>query len=193
MAMVVGPERAVVTRGRVHGDAVAVNGAALGTASPRTASSRTMVKRTAPLSEADQQRVLSLVPRHRRNARLIGLACALLFAMMLGAAAFQTQLARRQLTLDTIDRQIRTNREQYEVLRRERAELRSPGRLAEAATAIGMAPATQTDFVSIDPTVVATVQRSGAVGLAGDSASHDEIVSTFSEYAGVKNQTEANP
>ena len=43
--------------------------------------------------------------------------------------------------------------------RTQRAELRSPGRLAEEAAKLGMVPATQTEFVSLDADDVATVQR----------------------------------
>lgn len=188
MAMAIGPERAVITRTRAHGEASASNGAARS-----VSSSRAMVKRTAPLTDGSKERLLSLVPRRGRNARVIGAAFALVFALMLGAAAFQTQLARRQLTLDSIDQRIRSGRDQYEVLRRERAELRSPGRLAEAATALGMAPASQTDFVSLDPSVIAAVQRSGAAGVDGGSQSGSVIVDEFSEYAGVKIETEVSP
>jgi len=188
MAMALGSERAVVARTRTHGDVVAVNGA------PRSvSSSRTMVKRTSPLAEPAQRPVLGLVPRRRRNARLVGLAFGLVFTMMLGAAAFQTQLARRQLTLDAIDRSIRVGREQYEVLRRERAELRSPGRLSEAATTLGMTPATQTDFISLDPSVVAVVQRSGATGVVDEHHTGNVILDEFGDYALVKARTEATP
>ena len=89
---------------------------------------RVMVKRTAPVAHLAHKPQLSLVPRRRRTARLIALVCAPVFALMLGAAAFQTQLASRQLRLDAADREIRDAYNLYDVMRRERAELRSPGR-----------------------------------------------------------------
>ena len=44
-------------------------------------------------------------------------------------------------------------------LRRQRAELRSPARLSAAASDLGMIPATSSEFMSIDPDVVAAVQH----------------------------------
>jgi hypothetical protein len=76
------------------------------------------------------------------------------------------------------------------VLRRERAELRSPGRLATQAEALGMVPATQTEFITLDPDVIATVQRWGA-----PKDDHDEttIEQEFADYARVKAQAGGAP
>lgn len=176
MAMAARSERATTVRSRVH-----AGGAA---------EARVMVKRTAAVAHVVPRPELVLVPRRRRAARLIAAGCVVVFGLMLGAAAFQTQLARRQLTLDTMDRKIRTAHEQYDVLRRERAELRSPGRLAAEATALGMEPASQTEFVTIDPDVVATVQRSGASGVdSGEPTIEEE----FDLYAEVKAQAGGAP
>jgi len=59
------------------------------------------------------------------------------------------------------------------------------------ATRLGMVPASQTEFVSLDPDVVATVQRSGITGQAGDdgSTADDE----FEQYADVKAQAGGAP
>lgn len=149
-----------------------------------------MVKRTAPVAHLARPAHLALVPRRRRTARLIALVCTPVFALMLGAAAFQTQLASRQLRLDAADREIRDAYNLYDVMRRERAELRSPGRLAIEAAALGMVPATQTQFVSLDPDVIATVQRTGAVS---DHVDETEIGEEFQQYADVKAQSGAAP
>ena len=152
---------------------------------------RVMVKRTAPVAHLAHKPQLALVPRRRRRtARLIALVCTPVFALMLGAAAFQTQLASRQLRLDAADREIRDAYNLYDVMRRERAELRSPGRLAIEAAALGMVPATQTQFVSLDPDVIATVQRTGVVI---DHADETEIGEEFQQYADVKAQSGAAP
>ena len=135
MAMAARSERATTVRSRVHGGGAA--------------QARVMVKRTAAVAHVAPRPQLVVVPRRRRTARLVAAGCTVVFGLMLGAAAFQTQLARRQLNLDTMDRDIRAAHEQYDVLRRERAELRSPGRLAEEAAKLGMVPATQTEFVSL--------------------------------------------
>lgn len=149
-----------------------------------------MVKRTAAVAHISPGPQLVVVPRQRRTARLIAASCTVVFGLMLGAAAFQTQLARRQLTMDTLDRDIRDAHESYDVLRRERAELRSPGRLSQEAVTLGMVPATQTEFVQLDPDVVAVVQRSGADASRDANASIDE---EFEQYADVKAEAGGAP
>jgi hypothetical protein len=148
-----------------------------------------LVKSTAGVKLADRPELVVVAPRGRA-ARLVVAACVVVFGMMLGAAAFQTQLARKQLTIDGLDRRIRAAHDQFDVLRRERAELRSPGRLMAQATALGMVPATQTQFVSIDPDVVATVQRSvGSVRQERATTADQE----FQDYATVKAQAGSAP
>jgi hypothetical protein len=142
-----------------------------------------MVKSTAAVAHVTRKPSLVVVAPQRRTARWIVTGCVLVFGLMLGAAAFQTQLARRQLTIDTLDRRIRAAHEQYDVLRRERAELRSPGRLAQQAAALGMVPASQTQFAQLDPKVVAAVQRSGA---PDDHQAKATIEQEFADYANVK-------
>jgi hypothetical protein len=149
-----------------------------------------MVKRTVAVADLVPRPQLVVVPRRRRAARLIAVGCTVVFGLMLGAAAFQTQLARRQLTLDTMDRDIRAAHEQYDVLRRERAELRSPGRLALQAGNLGMVPATQTEFVVLDPDVVATVQRSS---VATHGSADTSIDQQFEQYADVKAEAGGAP
>ena len=175
MALAARNERAAAVRERMHGGGAA--------------DARAMVKRTAPLASAPSTR-LAVVPRRKRTARLIAAVSVVVFGLMLGAAAFQTQIARRQLTLDTLDRDIRKGRDQYDVLRRERADLRSPGRLSEQAAALGMGPAKQTNFVSVDPEEVAIVQRTGAA-----STQHlaTPIQQEFEQYAKVKQQALVTP
>ena len=149
-----------------------------------------MTKRTAPVAHITARPQLALVPRHRRTARVIAAVCTPLFSLMLGAAAFQTQLASRQLRLDAIDRQIRAAYEQYDTMRRERAELRSPGRLVAEAAKIGMVPATETQFISLEADVIATVQRTG---VATNSDATSEISEEFQQYADVKAQAGGAP
>ncbi len=169
-------ERALTVRSRVH--------------SADGGDVRVMVKRTSAVADVASRPQLVVVPRQRRTARLIAAGCTVVFGLMLGAAAFQTQLARRQLTMDTMDRNIRAAHEQYDVLRRERAELRSPGRLAEEAAKLGMVPASQTEFVMLDADVVATIQRSGASDLGGEQSPID---GNFQQYADVKAQAGGAP
>jgi hypothetical protein len=132
---------------------------------PRRTEPRPLAKRTSPLAPAERPQ-LTVVPRRRRTAGVVTMAAALVFGLMACAAAFQTQLARRQLEVDRLDAEMREAADDYERLRRERADLRSPGRLSTEAAALGMVPGEQSEFMSIDPGVVAIVQMS--VGTIGD-------------------------
>ena len=131
---------------------------------------------------------LTVVPRRRAARSIIGI-WVLAAILMAGAAAFQTQLARRQVTLDILDSQIRAAHDTHDVLRRERAELRSPGRLVEQAALLGMRPAESTEFISISPDVIAEVQRSGVPGDSGP----DGLVEEFADFAAVKSQAGRAP
>lgn len=143
---------------------------------------RAMVKVTAGV-QLPEQPALFVVPRRRRTARVITLVAFVLSSLMLGAAAFQTQLARQQLAIDKVDRGTRLATEQYNTLRRERSELRSPGRLAEAATALQMVPAESTTFMVLSPEVIAEIQRSSG-GVFDPSV--DAVPSVFDEFTIVK-------
>jgi hypothetical protein len=81
--------------------------------------------------------------------------------LMLGAAVLHTQLAERQFRIDNLNRSVRTEQARFAVLRSERAELRSPTRLAEAARALGMNPAKPTQFLGVEPMDLARVIAAG--------------------------------
>jgi hypothetical protein len=99
---------------------------------------------------------LVIVARKRRwPAVVAGLAWAALFAGLLGAAVFHTQLAERQLHIDRLERAVEEQRELFDELRYERAELRSPVRLAEAAGAMGMERGDTGEFIRVTPEAVA--------------------------------------
>ena len=138
-----------------------------------------MVRATAHIHispRPDHSRHLHVVPRRRRAAKFVVVLCAMVVVAMAGAAAFQTQLAQRQLELDRLDREIAAARNGYEILRRERAELRSPGRLALVASAAGMVPSKQSSFVELSPELVALVQEAvGPLAAAGMNGSDDPL------------------
>lgn len=130
-----------------------------GGASPR----RTMVRATAAVTPEHTARPLAVVEPRRRwtlGAVLVGAVCVVLGVAMLGAAAYQTQLAQRQLRLDVLDRELRTSMQQYEALRRERAELLAPDRLAQIAESYAMRSSTDGEFVMVAPDVQVAVQQS---------------------------------
>src|SRR5215212_8178759 len=120
---------------------------------------RPMIRSTVGVASSPRPQ-LTVVPRRRRNARLVAFAAFFASCLMLGAAAFQTQLARRQVDLDRVDRQISDARSEFNDLRSQRADLRSPNRLAASGSVLGMTSASTTEFMSISPEVVAEVQMS---------------------------------
>lgn len=136
---------------------------------------------------------LEVVARRRRwPAVFAGLAWSLVFLGLLGAAVFHTQLAERQLRLDRIDRQVNTERERFDELRYARAELRSPVRLAAAASELGMRRGRATTFVSVAPEAVA--RQLAAAGAVGDNPVRIVIhTDPLDQFRSVKSVTEERP
>lgn len=124
--------------------------------------------RRQPASPRPRQRATShttelrLVPRRRRTAGLAVLFAVVLVSMMLGAAMLHTRLAERQLQIDELDQQVDEAHARFEVLRGQRAELRSPGYLSEAASKLGMYPAPTTGYIAMDKWALArTIASAG--------------------------------
>lgn len=195
--------RPAAMRTRMHGGTAASNRRALATVSvPRTASGlrnlavarpirRQMIRATVGIvAQPASTPQLRVVPQRRRAARLVAVGFGVVFVLMLGAAAFQTQLARRQVQLDKIDRSIRDAQQSYGRLRRQSSELRAPARLVDEASKLGMVPAQSTTFVAIDPSIVALVQQSSG-GVFDNTAGSDG--STLDEYMRVKAATVGAP
>jgi hypothetical protein len=98
---------------------------------------------------------LTVVPRRRRAAGFVVTLSVLIVGLMLGAAVLHTLLAERQLHMDRLERSVAAAEDRFDVLRRQRAELRSPNRLATEARRLGMVPADVTEFVEVDPHSIA--------------------------------------
>ena len=145
--------------------------------------------RTAKVTERPS---LTVVQRQRRRRwpALVGvLAWSVVFLGLLGAAVFHTQLAGRQLSLDHIDRQVSAERERFDKLRYERAELRSPVRLAEAASALGMHRGDVSTFLAVTPEAVA--RQLAAAGPVGGNAVRIVIhIEPLDQFRAVKSVTE---
>ncbi|MGI9646661.1 MAG: hypothetical protein ACR2O6_15245 [Ilumatobacteraceae bacterium] len=125
--------------------------------------------RRATRSKTKRPQLPPAVRRRRWPAILAGLALALVMAGMLGAAVFHTQLAGRQLEIDRLEREVNVERERFDQLRHERATLRSPARLAEAAAELGMVRGSAGTFVGVDSMVLARqLAAAGAVDLDDD-------------------------
>jgi hypothetical protein len=108
---------------------------------------------------------------------------ASLFILLFGVTAFQTRLAQNQLELDRTDDQIGIERERYDQLRLERAELLAPQRLMTEAVALGMVPGSSTEFVSVESSTVAQI----AVSASGvPDSERQQRSNPFEEYGEVK-------
>ena len=131
-------------------------------------------KRSAPSasgarSSAPRRRPsLSVVPRRRRwPAVLGGIAFSIMIVGMLAAAVFHTQLAERQFQIDRLERGIAGERARFDELRNERAQLRAPQRVADAAWSLGMRPGQTGQFVDVDPWTLA--RQIAAAGVIDDA------------------------
>ncbi len=144
-------------------------------------------------AHAPSSPALAVVPRRRRwPALLAALAWSLVFLGLLGAAVFHTQLAERQLQLDRLDRQVTVERERFDELRYERAELRSPVRLAAAASDLGMRRGRASTFVSVSPEAVA--RQLAAAGPIGDNAVRIVLqIDPLDQFRAVKSVTGDTP
>jgi hypothetical protein len=136
---------------------------------------------------------LSVVARRRRWPALVAAAAwTVVFLGLLGAAVFHTQLAERQLRIDRLERAVAAERERFDELRHERAELRSPMRLAAAAGALGMRRGEATEFVAVDP--MALARQIAAAGVTDDRAVLITIdTDPLDQFRAVKAVTEATP
>lgn len=136
---------------------------------------------------------LAVVARRRRwPAMIAGLAWAIVSVGLLGAAVFHTQLAERQLRLDRLDRQVAVERERFDELRYERAELRSPVRLSAAASELGMSRGSLTSYVAVHPDALA--RQIAAAGVFGDDiGAIVSDVDPLEQFRAVKSVTEVTP
>lgn len=107
-------------------------------------------------------RQLSVVPARRRVAWFAVTLTVLVAAVMMGAVAVHTMIAERQLEIDELERGVRQAQQEFDVLRAERAELRSPTRIEAEASAMGMVVGSESKFVAVDPmTLAITIARTG--------------------------------
>jgi len=112
-------------------------------------------------------------------------------ALMLGAAVFHTQLSERQLEIDKLEEQVSEANSRFEVLRGQRAELRSPGRLAAEAARLGMHPAPSSDFVAVDRWDLARAIAS--VGIVDPSRTAGSVQDPLDQFRNVKEVGASTP
>jgi hypothetical protein len=161
---------------------------------PRRAGAPTIApRRRGRTATAATKPSLVVVSRRRRwPAFMAVLVWSMVFAAMLGAAVFHTQLAGRQLRIDRLERAVAAERERFDELRYERAELRSPVRLAAAASALGMDRGDVSEFISVSPELLA--QQIAAAGAIDDPVVQITIdTDPLDQFRSVKHVTEQLP
>jgi len=134
-------------------------------------SSSTTSRSPAASTTTTSHRQLTLVPARRRFAWFAVSLTVLVSAVMMGAIGLHTRIAERQLDIDELERSVRNAQEDFDVLRAQRAELRSPTRIAAEAAAIGMVVGSESEFVAVDPMLLAVT-----IARTGESPVVDEIV-----------------
>lgn len=136
---------------------------------------------------------LSVVQHRRRWPAFVAvMAWTIVFLSLLGAAVFHTQLAGRQLRIDRLERSVTAERERFDELRYERAELRSPVRLANAAGGLGMQRGDATEFIDVSPQLLAA--QIAAAGVISDRAVQITIdTDPLDQFRAVKSVTERLP
>lgn len=113
-------------------------------------------------TQAKQRPELALVPRRRR---FVGVALAFVTVVvvaMMAVTVFHTRLAERQYQLDVVERQVATERARFDLLRRERAWMASPERLADRAKDLGLVAGGRTEYLDVPADVLAVVAASTA-------------------------------
>lgn len=115
-------------------------------------------------SAAANPRKLTVVPARRRVAWFAVTLTVLVSVVMMAAVGLHTRIAERQLEIDDLERGVRNAQEEFDVLRAQRAELRSPTRISAEASRLGMVVGSESEFVSVDPmTLAVTIARTGQV------------------------------
>ncbi|HEY5664025.1 MAG TPA: hypothetical protein VIS05_08320 [Ilumatobacter sp.] len=112
---------------------------------------------------------LRVVARRSRAARFAIALVVLLSGVMMGVVFLHTRIAERQLELDRLERAVHDSQAQFDILRADRAELRSPTRLSALAGEMGMRAGDESVFVRIDPMLLAvTIARTGEMPNRGE-------------------------
>ena len=113
---------------------------------------------------ADNPRKLTVEPARRRVAWFAVTLTVLVSAVMMAAVGLHTRIAERQLEIDQLERGVRNAQEEFDVLRSQRAELRSSTRISAKALELGMVIGSESEFVAVDPmTLAVTIARTGHI------------------------------
>jgi cell division protein FtsL len=147
--------------------------------------------RRRPVSTATASRPdLRIVPRRRAAVNAALLLLVVVVALMLAAVVLHTRLTERQLQIDRLEQDVTEARERFDVLRRQRAELRSPTRLAMEGTERGMVVAPNGDFITVDGRTLAEVIA--AAGTIDDLTSAVDQTDPLDQFRRVKAATQGD-
>lgn len=123
---------------------------------------------------------LAVVPARRFAVGYLAMLSMVLAVLLFGAAFLHTHLAERQYELDRLERGVRTAQDQFDHLRRQRAELRAPNRLGDAARALGLEPARQTEFIGVESWALA--QAIASAGRLPSSYDADHLEGPLDQF-----------
>ena len=116
-------------------------------------------------AELEHVAELRVVPRRRLAANFAALTVVLLGILMLSAVVLHTRLAERQRQIDHLEQQVDVQHDLFDILRQQRAVLRSPTRLATESARLGMFAPPESEFVAVDPWALAQiVAATGSTG-----------------------------
>ena len=121
--------------------------------------------------ELEQVAELRVVPRRRLAANFAALALVMLGILMLSAVVLHTRLAERQRQIDRLEQQVELQHDLFDVLRQQRAVLRSPTRLANESQRLGMFAPPESEFVTVDAWALAQI-----VAATGSTGSLDGLL-----------------
>jgi len=147
---------------------------------------RSTKRTTSPSSAIPKRRpALTVVPRRRRLPAVIGgVAFAIVIVGMLAVAVLHTQLAERQFQIDRLERSVAEERARFDEIRNERAQLRSPQRVADVAWTLGMRPGQTGQFVDVDPWALA--RQIAAAGVIHEAESVVRDADPLAQFRDVK-------
>ena len=110
--------------------------------------------------DADRSRHLRVVGRAPAGLRLSPRAGVVLtvlaFVALFAVAVCHALLIERQASIDEMEADVAAEQARYEELSLRAAELKSPARILEEATELGMVPAGETVWLTPDPSAPAT-------------------------------------
>jgi cell division protein FtsL len=133
---------------------------------------------------------LRVVPRRRAAVNAALLLLVVIVALMLATVVLHTRLTERQLKIDRLEQDVTDARERFDVLRKQRAELRSPTRLATESRDLGMVASPSGDFVTVDGRTLAEVIA--AAGTVDDVTNAVDPSDPLDQFRRVKAATQGD-